>query len=423
MTEQRPGEHMAAEIAQQPDVLAGLVARQAEIAEVAEKISQRPPRFALLAARGSSDHAALYAKYLIEVLLGLPAGLVSPSTATLYGARPDLRDVLFVTVSQSGGSPDLIEVTETARRQGALTVSVTNTPESPLRAASELGVDIGAGVEKAVAATKTYSATLMALYLLIDAVRGGKAADAEKIGELARQTLDGAEEGVQRAVDRYRFVDRVLTTGRGYSYASALEGSLKLAETSYLAARAYSGADLLHGPVAAVDGETAVLAVTSAGHGGRAMHEVLEAVSKRGADVLAVGSAAAEVPAALRIDVAPTVEELAPILEILPIQRIALGLSLARGGDPDSPRGLLKVTTTRCASRWASTPAARRPGPPWSTPPARCWASGAAKAPTRTRTRPRSPRTGSPARSPRRSAPTTPGRCVRASSAWPGSAS
>lgn len=347
MTQLRPGEHMAAEISEQPGILAGLVERRSGIAEVAEKISQKPPRFALLAARGSSDHGALYAKYLIEVLLGLPAGLVSPSTATLYGARPDLRDVLFITVSQSGGSPDLIEVTEAARRQGALTVSVTNTPDSPLRAASELGVDIGAGVEKAVAATKTYSATLMALYLFIDAIRGGKGEDAEKIGELAQQTLDGAVEGVQRAVDRYRFVDRVLTTGRGYSYASALEASLKLAETSYLAARAYSGADLLHGPVAAVDGETAVLAATSLGRGGEAMREVLEAVGERGADVLAIGSAANDVPAALRIPVAPTVEELAPVLEILPIQRIALGLSLARGGNPDNPRGLLKVTKTR----------------------------------------------------------------------------
>ncbi|MFF0143875.1 glutamine--fructose-6-phosphate transaminase [Amycolatopsis sulphurea] len=347
MTRHHPGEHMAAEISEQPAVLAGLVERRAGIADVAEKISQNPPRFALLAARGSSDHAALYAKYLIEVLLGLPAGLVSPSTATLYGARPDLRDVLFVTVSQSGGSPDLIEITETARRQGALTVSVTNTPDSPLRAAAELGVDIGAGVEKAVAATKTYSATLLALYLFIDAVRGGKGEEAERIGELAQQTLEGAAEGVQRAVDRYRFVDRVLTTGRGYSYATALEGSLKLAETSYLAARAYSGADLLHGPVAAVDGETAVLAATSAGRGGEAMREVLEAVNERGADVLAVGSAAHDVPAALRIPVAPSAEELAPVLEVLPIQRIALGLSLARGGDPDSPRGLLKVTKTR----------------------------------------------------------------------------
>jgi len=347
MTEQRPGEHMAAEIAQQPEVLAGLVERQAEIAEVAEKISQRPPRFALLAARGSSDHAALYAKYLIEVLLGLPAGLVSPSTATLYGARPDLRDVLFVTVSQSGGSPDLIEVTESARRQGALTVSVTNTPDSPLRAASELGVDIGAGVEKAVAATKTYSATLMALYLLIDAVRGGTAEHAASLGELAQQTLDESASAVQEAVQRFRFVDRVLTTGRGYSSATAAEAALKLAETSYLSARSYSGADLLHGPVAAVDAETGVLAITSAGKGGTAMSEVLDVIHSRGADVFAVGSASSRVSAALRIPVAETAEEVAPILEVLPIQRLALGLSLARGGDPDSPRGLNKVTKTR----------------------------------------------------------------------------
>jgi glucosamine--fructose-6-phosphate aminotransferase (isomerizing) len=343
----RPGEHMAAEIAEQPAVLAGLVQRRSGIAEVAAEIARRPPRFALLAARGSSDHAALYAKYLIEVLLGLPAGLVSPSTVTLYGARPDLRDVLLVSVSQSGGSPDLIEFTQTARRQGALTVSVSNTPSSPLAAAAELSVDIGAGTEKAVAATKTYTATLLALYLLVDAVRGGDARDATGIGELAERTLDSAAPGIGRAVDRYRFVDRILTTGRGYSYATALESALKLAETSYLAARAYSGADLLHGPVAAVDAETAVLAVTSAGPGGAAMREVLEAVRDRGADVLAVGSAAEEVPAALRIPVPAVAGELAPILEVLPVQRLALELALGRRGDPDRPRGLLKVTKTR----------------------------------------------------------------------------
>ncbi|TQJ02979.1 SIS domain-containing protein [Amycolatopsis cihanbeyliensis] len=343
----QPGQHMAAEVAAQPEVLAGLVERRSGIAEVAAEIARRPPRFALLAARGSSDHAALYAKYLIEVLLGLPAGLVSPSTATLYDARPDLRDVLLVAVSQSGGSPDLLEVTQAARRQGALTVAVSNTTGSPLNEAAELAVDIGAGVENAVAATKTYSATLMALYLLIDAVRGGAAEHVRGIGELARQALDSSADAVGRAVDRYRFVDRIITTGRGYSYATAAEAALKLAETSYLAARAYSGADLLHGPVAAVDEETAVLAVTSAGKGGAAMHEVLDAVAQRGADVLAVGSAAEKVPAAVRVGLPETAEEVAPILEVLPVQRLALGLALARGGDPDRPRGLHKVTRTR----------------------------------------------------------------------------
>ncbi|WP_188316575.1 SIS domain-containing protein [Solihabitans fulvus] len=337
---------MSAEVSAQPAIFAGLVERRAEIAEVAEQVRRRKPRFVLLAARGSSDHAALYAKYLTEVLLELPAGLVSPSTTTLYGAQPDLTDVLVVSVSQSGGSPDLLEVTESARRRGALTVAVTNTADSPLNQAAELSVDIGAGVELAVAATKTYSATLLALYLLIDAVRGGDGEHVRNIGELAQATLDGSVDAVAEAVRRYRFVERVITTGRGYSSATAAEAALKLAETSYLAARAYSGADLLHGPVAAVDAETAVLAVTSLGKGGAAMKDVLDVVHQRGADVLAVGSAASDAAAALRIQVAESAEEVAPILEVLPVQRLALGLSLARGGDPDAPRGLKKVTKT-----------------------------------------------------------------------------
>ena len=348
MTSQnQPGQHMTEEIAAQPAIFADLVRRRAEIAQVAEHVRRRRPRFVLLGARGSSDHAALYAKYLIEVLLQLPAGLVSPSTTTLYGAQPDLTDVLLVSVSQSGGSPDLLEVTESARRRGALTVAVTNTADSALNSAAELSVDVGAGPELAVAATKTYSATLLALYLLVDAVREGSGEHVADIAELAQSTLDGSVPAVAEAVQRLRYVERVITTGRGYSSATAAEAALKLAETSYLAARAYSGADLLHGPVAAVDADTAVLAVTSAGRGGEAMREVLDVVHERGADVLAVGSAADAVAAALRIPVAVSAEEVAPVLEVLPVQRLALGLSLARGGDPDRPRGLKKVTQTR----------------------------------------------------------------------------
>ncbi|MDQ3785787.1 MAG: SIS domain-containing protein, partial [Actinomycetota bacterium] len=179
------GARMAAEVAEQPAVFSSLVARRAEIAAVARLVAERRPRFALLAARGSSDHAALYAKYLIEVLLELPAGLVSPSTTTLYGAHPDFSDVLYLSVSQSGGSPDLVAATEAARAQGALTVAVTNTPSSPLSDAAELSVDIKAGEELAVAATKTYTASLLSLYLLVDAIRGGTGAAVADIGELA----------------------------------------------------------------------------------------------------------------------------------------------------------------------------------------------------------------------------------------------
>ncbi|GGS16082.1 SIS domain-containing protein [Actinokineospora fastidiosa] len=345
MTNPPPGERMRAEIAEQPEVLAGLVERRSALADVAGRIAAARPRFVLFAARGTSDHAALYAKYLTEVLLGLPAGSVSPSTTTLYGAKPDLTDVLYVTVSQSGGSPDLVEATHAARARGALTVAVTNTADSPLAGAAELAVDIGAGPELAVAATKTYTATLLSLYLLIDAVRGGSGEAVADIGALSASAL-GAE-GVEEAVARLRFVDRVVTTGRGYSSATAAEAALKLAETSYLPARAYSAADLLHGPVAAVDKETAVVAVASAGRGGDAVREALEVVAASGADIIAAGSAAASVPATLRIELPEAPEEVAPILEILPLQRLAHGLALARGGDPDAPRGLSKVTRTR----------------------------------------------------------------------------
>lgn len=341
------GARMRAEIDEQPAVLAGVLDRRSEITGVATAVEHRGPRFALLAARGSSDHAALYAKYLIEVLLRLPAGLASPSTTTLYGAEPDLTDVLYLTVSQSGGSPDLVEATRAARRRGALTVAVTNTPDSALAEAAELTVDIGAGTERAVAATKTYTASLLALYLLVDAVRGGRAEHAAGLGELAGRTLSGSADAVAEAVGRYQGVERMVTTGRGYSSATAAEAALKLAETCYLATRAYSGADLLHGPVAAIDAGTGVLAVTSAGPGGAAMREVVAAVRERGADVLAVGSAAAGVDAGLRISVPRTEEEVAPVLEVLPLQRLALGLALAGGGDPDRPRGLRKVTRTR----------------------------------------------------------------------------
>jgi len=337
------GARMAEEVAEQPAVFDSLVARRADISAVARQVAERRPRFALLAARGSSDHAALYAKYLIEVLLELPAGLVSPSTTTLYGARPDFTDVLYLSVSQSGGSPDLVAATEAAREQGAFTVAVTNTPSSPLSDAAELSVDIQAGEELAVAATKTYTATLLSLYLLVDAIRGGTGAAVADIGELAATALSAP---IDDAVERFRDIERVVTTGRGYSSATAAEAALKLAETSYLGARSYSGADLLHGPVAAIDDRTGVVAITSKGPGATAMLDVVGTVRERGASVLAVGSAAPDMAADLRIAVPDTFEEVAPILEILPLQRLALALSLARGGDPDNPRGLNKVTRT-----------------------------------------------------------------------------
>lgn len=163
---------MAGEIAEQPSVLARLLKAAPEITAVAGEIAAANPRFVMLAARGTSDHAALYCKYLIEIVLGLPAGLASPSTMTAYGSRPNLSDVLVIGVSQSGGSPDLLEALGVARECGASTLSITNTPDSEMAGATHWHVDVLAGPERAVAATKTYTAELMACWLLVNAWNG-----------------------------------------------------------------------------------------------------------------------------------------------------------------------------------------------------------------------------------------------------------
>jgi glutamine---fructose-6-phosphate transaminase (isomerizing) len=340
------GALMAAEIAEQPQALQrllddGLTA----VREAGERIGGHRPRFVLLAARGTSDHAALYAKYLVEIGLGLPAGLASPSTLTAYGARPDLAGVLWVAISQSGGSPDLVDSTTVARSAGALTVAVTNAPASPLADAAELHLDVHAGPERAVAATKSYTNQLLALYLLVDAWRGGDGMAARALPELAAELL-GRGDGT-RVAGRYRFVERLVTTGRGYAYPTAREAALKLMETSYLSAHAFSGADLLHGPLAMIDQDRPVIAIVPEGVGGAALAPVLERLRDRGADLLVVGDQEAVAGAAATIPLPTGVDErVAPVLQILPLQQLAHQMAVARGYDPDAPRGLRKVTET-----------------------------------------------------------------------------
>lgn len=347
----RPGAGMAADIDEQPAAYARLLSAEhaGPIARVAAAIAAHRPRHVVFTARGTSDHAALYGTYLTEIRLGLPAGLASPSSITAYGAQPDLSAALVVGVSQSGGSPDLTAVLQAARNSGALTLAVTNAPDSPLARAAELSVDIAAGHERAVAATKTYTAELLALLMLVEGIRAGDgvlpAAEQTALNtlpELAARTL--ADPTPAQLAPRYRFAAQLVTTGRGYAYPTAREAALKLMETSYLPTLAFSGADLLHGPLAMTDPDVPVLAVVGSGPGGQAMGEVLPRLGERRADVVVVGSA--EVPTTTRIAVPEVDERYAPLLDILPLQRLALSLALARGEDPDAPRGLKKVTAT-----------------------------------------------------------------------------
>jgi len=343
---------MAADIAEQPAGYARLLEGEPAkaIAEVAATVAERRPRHVVFVGRGTSDHAALYGAYLTEIRLGIPVGLASPSAITLYGARPDLAGALVVGVSQSGGSPDLTEVLKVARESGALTLAVTNNPASTLAQTAELSLDVAAGHERAVAATKTYTAELFALLLLVEGVRNGdgrpaadERAELEKLPQLAEQAL--AERGADDLAQRYRFASRLVTTGRGYAYPTARETALKLMETSYLPALAFSGADLLHGPLAMTDPDVPVLAIVGSGPGGKAMTEVVNRLGDRRADVVTVG--ATDIAGASgRLGVPAVDERYAPLLDILPLQRLALALALARGEDPDAPRGLNKITST-----------------------------------------------------------------------------
>ncbi|MGY1690327.1 SIS domain-containing protein [Geodermatophilus sp. SYSU D01105] len=337
---------MASEIREQPEVWERLLSTGRDpIAQVAAELRARRPRFVLFLARGTSDHAALYAKYLVEVRLELPTGLASPSTTTTYGARPALADVLVVAVSQSGESPDLVRSLEVSREQGATTVAVTNAPGSPLATAAEFGVDVMAGPERSVAATKSYTAQLLALLLLVEGLRGAEPS-LDRLCDWGREVL-ALEPVVERAALRLRYAQRVVVTGRGYAYPTAREAALKLMETCYVSAHAFSAADLLHGPLAMLDVNVPVLAVAPAGTAGDALAPVLPRLRETGADLLTVGSEDAAIASTAGLVLPHGIPEVvSPLLEILPFQQLALHSALLRGSDPDQPRGLHKVTET-----------------------------------------------------------------------------
>ncbi|MEV7421514.1 MULTISPECIES: SIS domain-containing protein [unclassified Streptomyces] len=353
---ERPGRLMSAEVMEQPEVFRRVLQDGApRIREVAAVIAARNPRFALLSARGTSDHAALYAKYLLEIRRGLPCGMASMSTTTAYGARPDLTGVLFVAVSQWGGSPDLVASTWAAREAGAITLAVTNNPDSSLAAVSEFHIDVLAGPERALPATKSYTASLLSLYLFVAALGGGERGDdhddrpaLELLPDLAERIVERRDE-VRTLATRYRFAERAVVTSRGYGYPTAQEAALKLMETCYLPALSFSGADLLHGPLAMIGDTSAVVAIVPDGKGGEVLRPVLDRLRARGADLLVVGSEAeaAKGSAGFVLPTAGVPERLQPILEILPLHLLTYELALARGHDPDVPRAMAKTPESR----------------------------------------------------------------------------
>jgi glucosamine--fructose-6-phosphate aminotransferase (isomerizing) len=337
------------EVREQPAALARLLSEGRSAAEAAaERIRARSVRFVVLAARGSSDNAARYGQYVLGIRHRLVAALATPSLFTQYQVAPSLAESLVIGISQSGQSPDVVEVLREGRRQGAVTLAITNALDSPLATTAEAVLPLHAGAEHAVAATKTYTAQVMAIAMLSAALNRDEQAWNElgAVPSLVERAIQLCAPGLGLA-ESFRDHEKLIVVGRGYNFSTALEITLKVKETTGVMADGYSSADFLHGPKAILDAALPLLAVAP----GRVFEDLDRVVAfarEAGAPLVAVSDredllGAADVPLRLPSGIP---EWLSPVVAIVPGQLWALGLSLARGTNPDAPPGLAKVTHT-----------------------------------------------------------------------------
>jgi glucosamine--fructose-6-phosphate aminotransferase (isomerizing) len=339
------------EIREQPQVLATLLAEELPSAQrTAADLRRQRVQYVLIAARGTSDNAARYGQYLLGAHNRLPVGLATPSLFSVYGTPPRLDGGLVIGISQSGQSTDIVAVLAEGRRQGVPTLAITNDPGSPLATQADYVLPLHAGPERAVAATKTYTAQLAALALLSCALEEDPShlEALRQIPQAVQQALD-QEESIARAVERYRYMETCVVLGRGYNYATAFEIALKLKELNQLIAESYSSADFMHGPIAVVGSGFPALVVAPNG----AMFDTMRAftleLKSRGAESIVISDrhdllAEAVTPLVMPAGVP---EWLSPIVAVVPGQLFALHLTLVKGNDPDRPQGLQKVTLTR----------------------------------------------------------------------------
>jgi len=340
---------MAAEAAEQPAAVAATLEAlrplRADLAALA-----RGRDHVLLVARGSSDHAAVYGRYLLETHAGRLAALAAPSVATHYRARVDLSRSMVVAVSQSGSTDEIVATLDWARDAGAATVAVTNVAGSPLAATADLVLLTRAGEERAVPATKTYSAQCVAMAVLAGALGADPTALDPALDEVPAQMarLLAERRGVEQAVQVLARAGEVVVTSRGLCFGTALEAALKLEETCLRPVRGLSYADLRHGPIAVVDRDVvAVVVAPTDGPMLAGLTDLLTDLAGRGARTVGIGgdggfAAACGCP----VDGPALPETVAPIALAVPCQLLAEGLARALGLDPDAPRGLAKVTQT-----------------------------------------------------------------------------
>jgi glutamine---fructose-6-phosphate transaminase (isomerizing) len=339
------------EIREQPAAARRLIDEgRAPIARIAEAFRKKPFDTIVIAARGTSDHAAVYAQYVFGVRHRVIVGLAAPSIGSVYGVEPQFGRSLVIGISQSGESPDVVGVIAAARRQGVPTIAITNSAGSPLARAAEHAIDLRAGPELAVAATKTYTAQLLAVALLSAALSGDEAA-MEALEELpdAIATALATEADAERLAKARAGMPGCVVLGRGFEYATAREWALKLKELARLLADPYSAADFQHGPLALLEPGFPVLAVAPSGAAAADLITFLGRLREQfGVDLVVVSDRDDALALGDGLRLPPGIPDwLMPVVSIVPAQLFAYHLARARGLDPDSPRHIRKVTLTR----------------------------------------------------------------------------
>ena len=349
-TSQRPTRrcYMLDEIHQQPAILERLLSGRDHTSTL-ETLRRLKPSMVLFAARGTSAHAAFYARYLLERYVGTPVTVAALSLFTQYRVHPHLMGALVIGISQSGQAPDAVEVLDTARKMGAFTLAITNTPGSPITEPAHEVMLLGAGRETAVAATKTYTGELAALLLVTQALGGRLPRTLSAIPEHTAHAL-AREELIASLAPRLRFATRMVLLGRAFDYCTVHEAALKLQETCYLAAIGHSAADFLHGPIAMLEEQVPVMVYAPAGKTLPFMTQVLRRIQDIGSETCVVTNSARLAHAGLArltVELAPGLDEVyMPFPHIVLAQMLAAHLAVEKGLDPDKPRELTKVTRT-----------------------------------------------------------------------------
>jgi glucosamine--fructose-6-phosphate aminotransferase (isomerizing) len=340
---------MLEEIAEQPAALARTVqAEREKISRLGSFLKSRDIDLIVLVARGSSDNAALFGRYLLEVTTGIPVSLSAPSVHTLYGAKLKLRHALVIGVSQSGEGEDINQVLQNARECGAYTVGITNEPSSSMVAFVDETLLMHGGRERSVAATKTFTGQMMLFYMLAAALADSAPPwSYDPIPEFAARALE-QQPAILELVQRYVFMENCVVVGRGLAYANAYEMALKLMETCYVVAERFSSADFLHGPVAMVERHFPVILFAPPGVMLRGVKDLIKRLQELHADTLAITADLEAAGNCSRAIIMPKEidEFVAPIPYIIPGQLFAALLADAKGLDPDKPRSLSKVTRT-----------------------------------------------------------------------------